>query len=356
MSASSRRGRTRVALLPRHLQHNPYPELLTRALEAHGVDVVEGFDSLAWFWRRRRDVAVLHFNWLQPHYRHWRGGVFNLATALAFLLRLLAARALGYRLVWTMHNILPHDSRQRWLDRAAHACVAQLSSVVVHCPAAVPRCRELFGADATVVPHGDFTGSYAVPPPVEAARRALDLQPGERLFLFLGQVRPYKGVDALLDAWTAARLDRARLRIAGLLDPSAPDWAEALRRRVEGLAGVDLEEGFVADDRVSELLAACQGVVVPYRDFLTSGTAILAWSAGRPILLPRAGCYADAEEDASLVLVDRAEGTDLVTGLHRLAGVDPATAEASARIRRARDHRWSEAGRRLAALYRGEAA
>lgn len=351
MTASSPGGRTRVALLPRHLQHNPYPELLAQALEARGVAVVEGIDSPGWLWRHRHEVAVLHFNWLQPHYRHWRGGVANLATSLAFLARLLLARGLGYRLVWTMHNILPHDSRQRWLDRAMHSLVAQLSSVVVHCPAAVARGRSLFGADATVVPHGDFASSAAPAPEREQARAALGLGTDERLFLFLGQVRPYKGIDALLDAWSATRIPKARLRIAGLLDPSAPEWADAVRGRVERLDDVDLEEGFVSEERMAELLAASHGVVVPYRDFLTSGTAILAWTARRPILLPRAGCYADATDDDALVLVERAEGADLQAGLRRLAALDPDRAAAAAAARCDRDHRWDEAAVRLAAIY-----
>ena len=45
-----------MALFPRRLQHNPYPELLATAVEARGVTVVEGRDSLHWLWRRRRDV------------------------------------------------------------------------------------------------------------------------------------------------------------------------------------------------------------------------------------------------------------------------------------------------------------
>ena len=105
------------------IRENPYQQVLYRELAAHGFELVEDADfKLGWLWRARGSVGVLHFHWPQNYYRWWRPPV-ALRSALSWLkmalfgVRLLAARTLGFTIVWTIHEVYPHERAGRGLDR-----------------------------------------------------------------------------------------------------------------------------------------------------------------------------------------------------------------------------------------------
>src|SRR5262249_14221993 len=119
-----------VAALPRELPTNPYCELLYRHVARLGIEVVEGSSRLRWLLRHRRRVRVLHFHWPERHCRRE-----SPRSALGFAVRLVVARALGYRLVWTVHNAAPHEGTSAG-DRLVRAALRRLATLVVHCEAA----------------------------------------------------------------------------------------------------------------------------------------------------------------------------------------------------------------------------
>ena len=349
-------GGRRVALLPRRLQHNPYPELLASALERGGVEVVEAQDSFRWYWQNRGRVDAIHLNWLHAHYRHWRGGAANLVAAAGFVLRMLFARALGYRLFWTVHNERPHDSSQPWLDRIMRVFVLGLARPVVHCPYAARMLHDEFGpgTDAVIIPHGNFRSIHAVREPAADARAELGLSDDERIVLFVGQLRPYKGVDELLDVWPELRRRRptARLHIAGLVDDRDRVWWGRMRGRLEGLGdqGLVWSEGFVDDEELPTLFAAAHVLALPYRRILTSGSAILAWGLGRAVVAPRMGCFQDDFEDPALRLYASGSYDGLIGALERALDTPPERAESAAHTR-ASALAWEQSALLLARAY-----
>ncbi len=102
--------------------------------------------------------------------------------------------------------------------------------------------------------------------------------------LFFGLLRPYKGIDVLLDAWGEG-LDGAELWIVGMprMDTSA------LRARAP--ASVRFDERFVADEELPALFARAEIVVLPYREIDQSGVLFTALALGRPLLLSDVGGF-----------------------------------------------------------------
>ena len=108
------------------------------------------------------------------------------------------------------------------------------------------------------------------------------------MFLAFGMVRPYKQVPALVETFRAVAGPDDRLVVAG--NPNR-DWLErAVRERAGDDPRVRLDLRFVPDDEVGDYFAAADAVVLPYRDVLTSGSAVLAMSFGRAVVAPRIGC------------------------------------------------------------------
>jgi glycosyltransferase involved in cell wall biosynthesis len=187
-----------------------------------------------------------------------------------------------------------------------------------------------------VVPHANYIGSYDNRTERAAARAELGLHGSAVVILFLGQVRPYKGVLGLVDTFRRLPEADAHLVIAG--KSLTQEDVALIRQRIGDAANITYEPGFVPDDRVQVYMNACDAVVLPYRDILTSGAAVLAMSFGKACIAPRLGCINDLLDEHGAVLYDADEADGLeralaesvarrselaVMGRHNLAQIEP---------------------------------
>ncbi|PPG39082.1 MULTISPECIES: glycosyltransferase [unclassified Rathayibacter] len=243
---------------------NPYIELLVGSFPA-------SVEPVAFTWRRallgRYDV--FHVHWPEYLFRAPRGPRRWLKSALAFglIARLLAS---GTPVVVTMHNLRPHESGSavetllaRWLDR--------LTDVRIY----LNESDENDLDRGVVVLHGAYPESASVPGPREAGRR----------ILFFGQIRPYKGLEELIAAFSA--LTDGELVIAGAA--AVPEYADEVRRAVGADGRVHLRLGHIDDAELDELLAGADLVTLPYKYLYNSGAALLALGARKTILVPATG-------------------------------------------------------------------
>lgn len=343
-------------------QSNPYGELLAEAVRAQGVEVVFGDGPrrfpvlplvLAWLRAGRPDV--LHLHWTHRYLRRYPWGRTFAARRTASELRLL--RRLGVRVVWTVHNVGVHDGARDREERLAHAAIAAASDAIIcHCDAARLLAADAFRLDGPtrarmhVVAHGNYVGAYPDAFDRATAREALGLAPDDVVFLFLGQVRRYKGVEDLVEAFRGVRRDDIRLVVAGRLDQ--PSLGQALEGQAALDARVMLVPGEVPDDRMQVFLRAADVLVLPYRDVLTSGSAILGMTFGLPVVAPRIGCLPETLEGCS-ILYDANEPQGLRSALETALASDlRALGERAAAA--AAELPWGPIGARTAALYRGE--
>jgi beta-1,4-mannosyltransferase len=285
----TQQGAKAIVSLPRALATNPYQRLLYDELGRHGFELVEGSFKAGWLARNRRRASILHFHWPEAYYRH-RGGPRALRPLLAwakvalFGLRLSVARLLGYRVVWTVHQVRPHEPSGAGIDRAATKRLARSASLLLaHDEATAALAAQVLGGRAIrVVPHGSYLGAYPEGAGRAEMRSRLGLGQETVAFLSFGNLRGYKHVDRLLDSFAAADLPDAALVIAG---PVADDDARAA---VEGAAALDPRVkpllGYVPDEGVAELFGACDVAVVARSDGGTSGSLVLALSLGLPVV------------------------------------------------------------------------
>jgi glycosyltransferase involved in cell wall biosynthesis len=328
----------RIAALPRHLASNPYCDLLASHLEKLGVEVLEGETRLRWLLGHRGRVRVLHLHWPERHFDRR-----SVRSAVGFVVRMLCARAWGYRIVWTVHNAWPHEGTTLGM-RLVRFALVRLATLVVHCEAGRSVLGDA-GREAHVIPHGSYVGRYPSNVPPDVARARLALPERARVFLCFGQVRPYKGIDELLEAF--ARIDDpdVRLVIAGEPVGGGTRLLGAVRDRRVGLY---LER--VADADVPMFFNAADLVVLPYRAVLTSGAAMLALSFGRGVVAPRLGCLAELERTGAAILYDPSAPDGLEQGLRRALIADTGALGAAARgvVRRLS---WDAIARRHLAVY-----
>ncbi len=126
----------------------------------------------------------------------------------------------------------------------------------------------------------------------EAARRRLEVE--GPLVLFLGLVRRYKGVDTLLEA--APRIARetgARIAVVGEVFPDARDLEKRWRENPVADRIIWKDE-YVSEEEMALWLAACDAVVLPYREISASAIAARAIGARRPIAASAVGGLKEA--------------------------------------------------------------
>jgi beta-1,4-mannosyltransferase len=272
--------------------HNPYLRLLYGHLAAHGFELTaHPAFSLRWLWRERRGVGILHFHWPESLYRYGRGPR-SLRPALSraklglFAARLAAARALGYRLVWTVHQLYPHESSDRALDRLGACLLGRACHLLTaHDTWTAAEARSELAIPAekiVVVPHGSYIGVYPEGRSRSEVRSDLGLPPDSFVFLCFGELRAHKEIELLLAAFAAASTANRRLIVAG--NPKIASIGEKVRAAAANDPSIVALLDFVPEERVAELFHACDAAVLPRGEEGTSGSLVLALSMGLPVV------------------------------------------------------------------------
>jgi glycosyltransferase involved in cell wall biosynthesis len=336
---------------------NPYAGLLDRALHAHDVHLElgdYGF-SAAWLEEQRPTHDVLHLNWLHAFYRR-----DDLEATMAayhdFEVGLQAARRLDYRIVWTLHNLYPHERPFPKVDHLARERVAESADVVLaHCGHAADLARERFGCrEVRVVPHGNFIDVYPSELSRAAARERLGLQSDDFVYLFFGNARAYKSIEALIDAFASLETDDA---VLGLMMRNAfdPAYARQLADRAADSADrVKIwESEYFASEDFQLYLNSADVVVLPFSEVLTSGSAITALGFGRPLVVPALGCLPELIDDTMGIAYDPAAPDALAQAMGQIRHRDLAAASTAARARAESLH-WEGIASQVVAAYRGQ--
>lgn len=269
---------------------NPYQDLLYSRFAERGL-VPARLPSLSTLDRLLPALpagtpSVLHVHWL---YRVTAGGSSEAeaqANAQQFIAQIDALRARGVRLVWTVHNLLPHETDYPEVELELRRFMMR-SSDVVHLMAAdqEPVLADAYGVAANqvvVVPHPSYLGTYPDWMDRAGARAHLGIPEHLRVLATVGQIRPYKGYREFLRALDQVHRTDPDLRwlVAGTIRDEA-GWREFASAAATHPA-VLCYPSFVPPEEVQYFLRAADAAVFPYVRSLNSGAVALAASFGLP--------------------------------------------------------------------------
>jgi beta-1,4-mannosyltransferase len=161
--------------------------------------------------------------------------------------------------------------------------------------------------------HGSFLDYYPMEASREEARCRLGLPLDARVLTFVGHCRRYKNVTGLVAAFQQ-HVDGAWLVIAGNCpEPSYRAELEAMIRTKPQRIVTKLR--YIGDADLQYFVRAADAVVLPFRDVLTSGSAILALSFGRPVVAPRLGNMVEVVNEDVGILYDPEDPEGLAGGM-----------------------------------------
>jgi beta-1,4-mannosyltransferase len=310
---------------------NQYLARLTSALREAGVRVAPiRLAPLAVARMFARGLRVVHVHWPEYLVRPftttradtWLNGVRLLRVAAG----LMVCRLLGVRVVWTVHNLGPHEADAAWAAVRAYALMARVADVfVVHSRAAAARTQARFPrahGRLVVAPHGHYLGAH---PPAgdarEAVRARYGISPDAFLLLAFGQIRRYKRLAELSRAVAGAQDGTLHLLVAGGAFDGA--LAAELEAVSAGAERVHLDLRRVPADEVSGLHAASDAAVCNHAELFSSGALLLALSQGLAVITAESDAAREVAEWPA-VSTFRDDG-ELLEAVSRLRDVDAET-------------------------------
>lgn len=255
---------------------------------------------LAWY--RLRGFTVLHIHWVFHFSLPWAKGRPWARRLMErwFGLYLRTATLLGYTVVWTAHDLLPHtpvfddDRRARGrLLRAARLVIALSESTA-------EELRGLGARAVRVIPIGPYADQYPVTLDRPRARASFGFDDGDLVVSLVGRIEHYKGADLLALAATQLPADsRVRVLLAGICVDE--DYAQTLRSLAADSAGrvvVDLR--WIPDEDIARYFLATDAALFPFRSITNSASVILAQSFATPVVIPDLPALGDVPPGAAI--------------------------------------------------------
>lgn len=347
----------RVFFWPDYSRANPYQRLLY-ASASDRTEILGG--DLDTALRAAREVkpgepgqVVFHLHWLNKILESAKTAGEAADAAQKFLEKLRQFRFCGGRLVWTIHNIVSHDLPFPQIETQLARQILDLADAVhVHSAASLPEIEAHFPLPhhkLQIARHGAYVGAYPDFISPAQARAELGLDPQDEVILFLGQMRPYKGVEELVGAFRSllAERPRARLVLAGAGQGAA--ILDSIGLTPEERGRILLVSRFIDDMELQVFFRAADFTVLPYRRILTSGSLLLSLSFGVPVVIPDFGMTREVLGDgAAGALYPLTDSPDALAGALRqmFARIDAGALPAMRAAARARAEAtgWEDIG------------
>lgn len=217
-------------------------------------------------------------------------------------------KLLGKRVVLTAHNVNQgkRDANDSSLNRLTlKAQYRMVHHLFVHTDKMKHELLDEFGVRGDAVTVLKHPINDAFPDTGLTSREAkvrLGIDEGTRTLLFLGRIRPYKGLGYLVEAFDALvkKDDRYRLIIAGEPKKGEEEYFAEIRRAIEphmAAGRIVLVDRFIADAEMELFLRAADALVLPYTDISQSGVLFLAFTFGLPAIASDVGSFREVVID-----------------------------------------------------------
>lgn len=248
--------------------------------------VINSINPLNWLrvgWQLKQQKADLII------VRYW---IPFMGPCLGTILRLARLNRRS-RIVCIADNVIPHEKRPgdriftRYFTGAPHAFVV-MSNEVMH------DLRRFTQKPAVQLPHPLYDNFGEKVPQQEARiflkqHKGIALEANTRLLVFFGLIRPYKGLDLLLEAMALLPEDiQVKLLVAGEFYEDPQPYRELIKRH-QLEQKVWLYGKFIAEDEVKYFIGAADGVIQPYKTATQSGVTPVAYHFEKPMIVTRVG-------------------------------------------------------------------
>jgi glycosyltransferase involved in cell wall biosynthesis len=314
--------------LPDYHKSNPYQDLLLENLSKIGVQAEFGkrkiyysnIDlSLLYNVIKNKNFDILHLHWQHPFILHNKI-LLMIFRGFLFVFQLLILKFLKIKIVWTVHNLKNHENKYVKAELFFTRLLARLADgIIVHCDTSKKEIVKLFKINKQkihIIEHGNYIGVYKERYTRHQSRKIMNIAESQFVFLFIGLVRPYKGIIELIESFKKINDPSVKLIIAGRIEDK--ELAELLKNKAIGCTNILFKLNYIEDDEIEIYMKSADALVLPYRDIINSGSAVLGMSFGKAIISPRLGCLPEILQSVGGVLYDPDSENGLISAMRKM--------------------------------------
>lgn len=277
---------------PLHNPTNQYTQNVQNIIKNEGIEVIPlrlYIYPLKDFFR----CKIFNFNWIENCMEQ------NTETEIKAKLKYLrmviffaSLKILRKKIVWTLHNKISHDSVHiEYKNKLMRNLAKRADAVVVHCSESIPVLRNLNPKISLkkvhLINHPNYISNYQTKEHKDY-REKLGISKDDVVFMFIGQIKRYKNIEVLIEAFSSLNLQDAKLLIAGR---GAGDYLEEIKKLIAENENIVLYPEFIEDDEMKGFYGASDIVVLPYdiEGSLNSGSVYMSFSLHRTVICSEIG-------------------------------------------------------------------
>lgn len=261
-----------------------------------------------------KGYTIFHLHWLynfsldssNARVKLFSQFFFAVYIPLCFLL----IKIMGFKIIWTIHNIVPHE-KQTINDHFITRFLTMIcAKKIVHSKTTIKELQNIKAdvKDTYVIPMGNFSGVYPNEITKTNAREKLKIDQNKKVFLFFGFIRKYKGVLNLMKVYSELqkKYPSSHLIIAGdSLDIELKKEIVTLSKTHSD--NLHLAIKHIQDEDVQLYFNAADIVVYPFNKITTSSSVFLSMQFAKPIIYPRMGNLSELPENVGFSYEPRNE-------------------------------------------------
>jgi len=245
--------------------------------------------------------AVFLFLWKRPHLIHFQWLVDR--DREHFFINLL--KLLRFKVVYTVHDLLPQESDAHTERDVLEKTYRKVDALIVHAEKNKKELVSAFNVDPDriyVIPHGSnnlFHANQKISK--EVAKSGLGISPTQKVILFFGIIKRYKGLEYLVEAFQEVKeqVNNATLLVVGSIYDADVEGFKYYSRLIDQIRSRDdvmCVPNYVPFETMDCYFSAADVVVLPYTKTYTSGVLLTAYAAGRPVIVTDTGALSEVVE------------------------------------------------------------
>lgn len=270
---------------------NKYVSLIVDAIKENKIDIVNSNVNL----NENMDYEIINLNWYESIYA--QNNYKALKEYIRKILFLKKLKRNNIKIIWTVHNRIPHDGTYvNYAKSLMKSLVKNSDKIVIHCKETIKILKELSNSidlekKIYYIPHPSYEGAYDEKN--IDFRRELNIHNDELVFLFVGQIRPYKNIELIIKNAKQIKNNKVKFVIAG--NPSNREYGDKLKSLIGDNENIITLFKYIDDDELVPLMKASDVVLLPYdlKSSLNSGVAILSFTCAKTVVCPYIGTLKD---------------------------------------------------------------
>lgn len=240
-------------------------------------------------WYRIHGYKILHLHWTYDFSFPINNIITRTISTIYFLLLLFWIKLLCYKLIWTVHNVLPMNKRFIFETEIRKILSRLCNAKIAHSQFTIDKMKELTIniSNTYIIPHGNYINNYENKSTKSQSRKLLKINKNDFTYLFFGNIDPYKGVTMLLNnfAKLIKQNNNLKLIVAGKCKNAKLMDTFNNYNKFNYL----FKPRFINNDEIQYYFNSCDVVVYPADNITSSGSILLALSFGKPIIYPLIG-------------------------------------------------------------------